>query len=196
MPVFPGDYICVGPLGGSYVAPLVPGAVGGKPVYTTTATPAKETPPGTIKNCGHYYDTVTNDYCEAIAMNFTITFNDLRAMNPQLDSDFTNLWANASYCVATVSGSTITPVPVTSSSTSNPATSTPVSTRATVAPPAPTQSGASKSCYEWYTAVEGDYCWLVYTKFGISFDQLKQWNPILDDSCSTMWPTYAYCVKA
>jgi hypothetical protein len=81
-------------------------------VYTTTATPAKETPPGTIKNCGHYYDTVSGDYCQMIAMNFSITFDQLRDMNPQLNSDCLNLWANASYCVATVRGSTLTPVSI------------------------------------------------------------------------------------
>lgn len=46
-----------------------------------------------------------------IAMN-SITFDILRDMNPQLDADCLNLWANASYCVATVRGSTLTPVSV------------------------------------------------------------------------------------
>ncbi|PVI07195.1 carbohydrate-binding module family 50 protein [Periconia macrospinosa] len=197
MPVFPGDYICVGPLGGSYVPPLIPGMSGGKPVYTTTAVPAKETPPGTVKNCGKYYDTVTDDYCEAIAMNFTITFDDLRAMNPQLDGNCTNLWANASYCVATVKGgSAATTVPITSTNKPTMTTSSSDHTRATIAPPAPTQTGAAPACYEWYTAVQGDSCWSIYTKFAITFDQLKKWNPILDDSCGSLWPDYAYCVQA
>jgi hypothetical protein len=85
-------------------------------VYTTTAIPALETPPGTISNCGHYYDVVAGDYCQMIAMNFSITFDVLRDMNPQLDADCTNLWANASYCVATVRGSTLTPLSVLSQS--------------------------------------------------------------------------------
>lgn len=68
--------------------------------------------------------------------------------------------------------------------------------KATAAPPAPTQSGASKACYQWYTAVAGDYCYLVYTKFGITFDRLGAWNIALDANCSNMWPDYAYCVKA
>ncbi|KAF1972801.1 hypothetical protein BU23DRAFT_466459, partial [Bimuria novae-zelandiae CBS 107.79] len=155
-----------------------------KPVYTTTALPAKETPPGTIKNCGHYYDVVSGDYCQMIAMNFSITFDVLRTMNPQLDADCLNLWANASYCVATVRGSTLTPL---SSSTT---------ARVTAAPPAPTQSEASKACYQWYTAVAGDYCYLIYTKFGITFEQLRAWNTVLDADCSNLWPDYAYCVKA
>jgi LysM repeat protein len=190
-PIFPGDYICIGPLGGAYVAPLVSGVAGGKPVYTTTASPAHETPPGTAENCGRYYDTVKDDYCQMIAMNFTLTFDDLRAMNPQINEECTNLWANASYCVATVQGSTAIPVPVTSATTFKP-TSLP----GTVAPSAPTQSGASAACYKWYTTVDGDYCYLVYTKFGISFDQLRQWNTVLDEACSNMWPGYAYCVEA
>jgi hypothetical protein len=62
-PVFPGDYFCVGPLGGAYVAPLVLGVAGGKPVYTTTVSAAHETPPGTDKNCGQCYDTFPSNYC-------------------------------------------------------------------------------------------------------------------------------------
>lgn len=84
----------------------------GKPVYTTTAIPAMQTPLGTMKNCGHYYDVVSGDYYQMIAMNFSITFDVLRTMNPQLGTNCTNLWANASYCVATVRGSTLTPVSV------------------------------------------------------------------------------------
>jgi len=211
--VLPGDYICIGPPGGSYVAELVPGATGGKPVYTTTALPAKETPPGTIANCGHYYDVVSGDYCQMIAMNFSVTFDVLRDMNPQLDADCLNLWANASYCVATVRGSTLTPITfsstsVPSASTTNPPPSSSVelsssvemsstaTAKVTAAPPAPTQSGASNACYQWYTAVSGDYCYLVYTKFGITFDQLRAWNTVLDENCSNMWPDYAYCVQA
>ncbi|KAF2732645.1 hypothetical protein EJ04DRAFT_496499 [Polyplosphaeria fusca] len=198
--IWPGDYICTGPPGGAYVAALVPGSTGGKPVYTTTATPAKETPPGTIKNCGHYYDTISGDYCQMIAMNFSITFDQLRTMNPQLDTDCLNLWANASYCVATVRGSTLTPITLSSTSMKPSSTSVkPSSTstaKVTAAPPAPTQSGASKACYEWYTAADGDYCYLVYTKFGITFDQLRAWNTALDSDCTNMWPGYAYCVKA
>ncbi|KAI4693341.1 uncharacterized protein J4E88_001712 [Alternaria novae-zelandiae] len=55
--VMPGDYVCIGPPGGAYVADLAPGGQGGPPLYTTTAVPAMETPPGTISNCGKYYDT-------------------------------------------------------------------------------------------------------------------------------------------
>lgn len=181
------------PPGGVYVAPLVPGAAEGQTVYTTTATPARETPPGTISNCGFYYNTVKDDFCGKIALNFSITFDQLRNMNPQLDSDCTNLWANASYCVATVKGDTITPVPITSMPS---ASSSSVPSRVTVAPPTQTQPGASSACYKWYTTVDGDYCYLVYSKFGIVFEQLRQWNPYLDEACSNMWPNYTYCVEA
>jgi hypothetical protein len=113
--VMPGDYICIGPPGGAYIADLAPGGQGGPPVYTTTAQPALQTPPGTVSNCGKYYDTVSGDARGAVAMNFSITFPQLREYNPQLDDDCTNLWANASYCVATVrSGSTNTRPPLTS----------------------------------------------------------------------------------
>lgn len=193
------------PPGGAYVPPATTAPVANPTVYTTTAIPALPTPPGTISNCGLYYNTQSGDYCNMIAMNFSITFDQLRAMNPQIDANCSNLWANASYCVAPVNGTTITPAPITSTTSTAssptgtllPPTTTTTTTKpaVTVAPPAPTQPGATSQCYEWYVAADGDYCYLVYTKFGITFDQLRAWNPYLDENCSNMWPGYAYCVK-
>lgn len=174
------------------------------------------TPPGTIPNCGLYYNTVLGDYCQMIAMNFSITFDQFRAMNPQVDSNCSNLWANTSYCVATVSGSpplttlptssptsktttttsTTKPPTTTSTSTSRTTTSSTTSRVSTVAAPAPTQSGASTACQQWYVAQSGDYCYLIYTNYGITFDQFRAWNPAIDAACSNLQPQYAYCVKA
>lgn len=200
-------------------------------MYTTTAHPALPTAPGTIPNCGLYYNTVLGDYCQMIAMNFSITFDQFRAMNPQVDSNCSNLWANTSYCVATVSGSpplttlptssatsktstttttkppttttsssktstSTTKPPTTSTSTSRTTTSSSTSRVSTVAAPAPTQSGASTACQQWYVAQSGDYCYLIYTNYGITFDQFRAWNPAIDASCSNLQPQYAYCVKA
>ncbi|GIJ85588.1 hypothetical protein Asppvi_004447 [Aspergillus pseudoviridinutans] len=195
-PVFPGDTICIGPPGGAYAPPPAPAPVSPNATYTTTAVPALGTPPGTVANCGLYYDTVTGDDCNMIAMKFSITFNQLRLMNPQINTDCTNLWANTSYCVALVSGTTVT---TTASSSVSP-TPTPSSTgtsptSTTLAPPAPTQPGATSSCYEWYVAASGDDCSKIDSQYGITFAQLRAWNPYLDSTCSNLWVDYAYCVN-
>lgn len=62
-------------------------------VYTTTATPVDPTPSGTIPNCGYYYAVQPGDYCNLISLNFSITFNQLVDMNPQLNSNCSNLLA-------------------------------------------------------------------------------------------------------
>jgi hypothetical protein len=40
---------------------------------------------------------------------------------------------------------------------------------ATATPLAPTPPRASKLCLEWCATIDRDYCYLVYTKLGISF---------------------------
>ncbi|KAH2165418.1 hypothetical protein KXW37_006451 [Aspergillus fumigatus] len=197
-PVFPGDTICIGPPGGAYAPPAAPIPVSPNATFTTTAVPAMGTPPGTVSNCGLYYDTVTGDDCNMIAMKYSITFSQLRLMNPQINADCTNLWANTSYCVALVSGTTVI---TTASSSATPTRSSssgstsPSPTSSTVAPPAPTQPGATSSCYEWYVAVPGDDCSKIDTQYGITFAQLRAWNLYLDSTCSNLWSDYAYCVK-
>ena len=100
--------------------PPAPTQLPSQPSYTTTAIPSLETPPGTVANCGLYHDTVVGEYCNMIAMNYSITFDQFKAMNPQINANCSNLWANASYCVALVSGTSTTTTSPTSPPTWTP----------------------------------------------------------------------------
>ncbi len=44
-------------------------------------------------------------------------------------------------------------------------------------------SGGGSTCKKSYTVVSGDYCYLIWTKFGITEAQLYSWNPTLDSAC-------------
>lgn len=44
-------------------------------------------------------------------------------------------------------------------------------------------SSTSGSCTQTYTAVSGDYCYLIWNEFGITEAQLYAWNPTLDAAC-------------
>lgn len=44
-------------------------------------------------------------------------------------------------------------------------------------------STSSGSCTESYTVVSGDYCYAIWTKYGITEAQLMSYNPSLDSSC-------------
>lgn len=173
------------PPGGSYTPPPTTVTVANPTVYSTTATPAAQTPPGTIANCGNYYTVQAGDECNTVALRFGITFQQLRAMNPSLDETCSNLYLDESYCVALVEGTTVTATPTTGEP---PTGATPVP------PPGPTQPGATTECKGWYTAVAGDYCYLITTNHGITFEQFRTWNPYLDENCSNLWPDYSYCV--
>jgi hypothetical protein len=49
-----------------------------RPLFSiATLSLAYETPLGTPKNCGRYYDTIMDDYYQVIAMNFITIFDDL-----------------------------------------------------------------------------------------------------------------------
>jgi len=60
-------------------------------IFTTTAKAPAATPSGTIANCGLYYTVQPNDYCNLVALNFSITFGQLIDYNPSLDSACSNL---------------------------------------------------------------------------------------------------------
>ncbi|KAL6228756.1 hypothetical protein BDW75DRAFT_250700 [Aspergillus navahoensis] len=64
----------------------------------------------------------------------------------------------------------------------------------TVAAPTATRTGTTELRYEWYVAASGDSCWLIYTSYGITFEQFRDWNAVIDEECSNIWPDYAYSV--
>ncbi|MCJ1415007.1 hypothetical protein MMC32_001337 [Xylographa parallela] len=73
--IMENETVCVAPAGGSYSPPAATPAY--PTVYSTTATPSEPTPPGTIANCGLYYGVQAGDYCNTVALNFSITLAEL-----------------------------------------------------------------------------------------------------------------------
>ncbi|RDW67396.1 uncharacterized protein DSM5745_09262 [Aspergillus mulundensis] len=177
--------------------------------FTTTASPSAPTATDTIANCGLYYTVQQGDICDDVTLRFSLTLAQLIAMNPSIDEECSNLLygehctvateglaymscgTGFDYCVAPVHGPvTSTAIPTTTTSDGGGTT-----TSTTVTAPTETRTGTTETCYEWYIAVAGDSCWLIYTKYGITFAQFRQWNAVIDDECSNLWPDYAYCVS-
>ncbi|RMZ76860.1 hypothetical protein DV738_g4695, partial [Chaetothyriales sp. CBS 135597] len=106
--------VCVGPPGGFFTpvhaSPAEPTA------YTSTASPSLPTQTGTTANCGKYHSVTLGEDCNTITLNHSITFSDLRAMNPSINAECSNLLWGFDYCVALVNGSAMppetTPTPV------------------------------------------------------------------------------------
>lgn len=174
-----GDVVCIGPPGGAYTPVLATPA--SSTVYTTTATPADPTPSGTVANCGLYYAVAEGDFCNTVALNFSITLDQLYAMNPALFTNCSNLLTGFDYCVATVA--------VTATTTAAVQTST------TVPAPSATVSGTTSTCYEWYVVESGDSCEKIDTLYGITFDYFRSLNTFVDAACDNIYPGYSYCVN-
>ncbi|TQV97383.1 LysM domain-containing protein [Cordyceps javanica] len=148
-------------------------------VYATTTVHAPgPIPSGTTKQCGRYYEVKTGDYCQLIALNNTITVTLFGSINPSINSGCTNLIPGFFYCVFPALGWN----------------DTKITTSSYVTPPAPTPSGSTSNCYEWHVVVSGDDCSKIGTEYGLTLDQLRQWNPQLKADCSNLLLDDAYCV--
>jgi chitinase len=133
---------------------------------STTASSASAT--ATSNTCTETYTVVNGDYCYAIETKFGITEAQLYAFNPTLDSNC-DLSIGQVLCVSESAPSTTSSTTIAStqaSTTSSSASSTPTA-----------------ACTEYYTVVSGDYCYAIYTKFGITLAQLDAFNPSLDSNC-------------
>jgi len=178
------------PPGGAYIPASTTVKVAQPSIYTTTATPADPTPSGTILNCGKYYKVQLGDYCNLLALNNSITFDQLIAMNPDLDSACSNLIAGLDYCVGLVNGTTAAPL----TSTKLPPSTTPTPTNGNgIATPTPTQAGMISTCNKFYLVVSGDGCYNIAAQNSITLNDFYAWNPAVNQ-CAALWPGYYVCV--
>ncbi|KAK9646497.1 hypothetical protein HCH54_005237 [Aspergillus fumigatus] len=178
-----GDNICVGLSGQTYTPTTIAGATATKTEQyaTTTTAPPGPTGYGTTKQCGSYYQATDGDTCEQISLAYSISASLFMAINPAIDEECSNLVPGLYYCVyPTVDWNATTNGTATTSTYATPPTSTP--------------TGTTPDCYEWHTIVSGDTCSLLQTEFGITFTQLRTWNPQIDESCSNLLLDVAYCV--
>ncbi|KAI1166824.1 hypothetical protein F5B18DRAFT_676807 [Nemania serpens] len=173
-----GQDICVSPPGGAVSLTTIPGA---QPTQTgiyasTTVAPPGPAASGTTRNCGKWYIVQPGDFCQLVALNSTIDLGLFLSINPSLDAKCSSLLAGVYYCVRPTADWNST------------ATST------VVDPPAPTPSGTTPDCCEWYVVQSGDYCRLIETNYDITMAQLQFWNPSLAADCSNLFLGEAFCI--
>ncbi|KAL8902634.1 MAG: hypothetical protein Q9207_004516 [Kuettlingeria erythrocarpa] len=95
-----GSQVCVSSPGRPYVTPTISLVA---PTIATTAAPAPtDVASGVNPRCGKYYHVVVGDYCNMIVIKFHITLDDFIFLNPSINSNCTNLFADESYCVQAV----------------------------------------------------------------------------------------------
>ena len=137
---------------------------------TIESAPAP-TPTGTTSQCYEWYVPQANDTCSTIEASFKITFAQFAEWNPNIDSDCYNLMTGVAYCVSGARTTTIENAP------------------------APTPTGTTSQCYEWYVPKAGDTCSTIEASFEITFAQFVQWNPNIDSDCYNLMTGVAYCVS-
>lgn len=140
------------------------------PIPTNAAT-------GTTRKCGKWYNVSTGEYCQVVAIRNYISLNLFTAINPSINSTCGNLLTGIAYCVFPTADWN----------------STAAST--TIAPPAPTPTGSTSQCYQWYVIQSGDGCYVIEQAYEITMAQLQAWNPSLRSDCGNLILGDAYCVS-
>ncbi|KAF7378494.1 hypothetical protein MSAN_00276800 [Mycena sanguinolenta] len=209
LPLFPT--ICISPHGG--FTSLGNGGGSAVPTATPTATvpPPGQTPPGTTANCGAWYFVEPGNFCQQVALNNSITLDDFITLNPEINANCTNLWAEYFYCVAAfppLSATSTIPM-VTSNATavgtllvmSLTTATTPLTTQdlpSATGMPAPTNIAAgtvANGCAWYYTMDAGFNCTWIESYFNISEADFNLYNYNPDPPCPNLNVGSAYCVQ-
>ncbi|KAJ6477835.1 hypothetical protein C8R47DRAFT_1139600 [Mycena vitilis] len=209
LPLYPT--ICISPHGGFTDI----GNDGGEAVPTATPTatvpPPGQTPPGTTADCGAWYFVEPGNFCQQVALNNSITLDDFITLNPEINANCTNLWAEYFYCVAAFPplSATATAPMVTSNDTvsgtllvmSLTTATTPLTTQnlpSVTGMPAPTHvaSGTvTNGCAWYYTMDAGFNCSWIESYFNITEADFNLYNYNPDPPCPNLNVGSAYCVQ-
>ncbi|KAK8103188.1 hypothetical protein PG984_016334 [Apiospora sp. TS-2023a] len=187
-----GHVICVSsPLG--YKMPSVTIDNPGGDTPTVPAALPSSTAPGSNANCGFWYTAKDGDYCSLISTANGISLEDFYFLNPVVDSNCTNLWANYSYCAKPVGSISDYPGYSGVSTDSDPVAPAPTiidaATLSTIAAPTysfttssslPLASGSLSGCYNEFQNTYGELSCMLFAKWmGVALRDFLRWNPSL-----------------
>lgn len=89
--------ICVSKPGEAYVSPVQTGVPSSSP--TGPVEVPDDIAQKTTKHCGRYHKAIVGDFCNQLIMKYSISLDDFRFLNPAINENCTNLFAEESYCV-------------------------------------------------------------------------------------------------
>ncbi len=149
----------------------------------------------TTQNCGKFYEVQLGDYCNLVCLKFNINLNDFLFLNPSVNVNCTNLFAEESYCVVPVGDLTSYPGYPGYVAPSNATTTFAWSDapKATWVPPdlnitdnTPLANGTRSDCWQFTDgsslqllingSIYSSTCQLIASTYGTSLDQLKNWS--------------------
>lgn len=101
---------------------------------------------------------------------------------------------NVTAVTTTTVGPSTSSLPVTSFTFTANTTITSSATSTYPTPPAPTRSGTTSECTDWYTIESGDGCDTIELAYSITLAELQAWNTYIDVACDNLWADTAVCV--
>ncbi|EGX53232.1 hypothetical protein AOL_s00006g493 [Orbilia oligospora ATCC 24927] len=203
---FIGQDICVSNPYGPFTIPSItdPGTSQISTASTVVPIPTSLAPDVNTR-CGRYYQVALGDNCNLVVQRNGISMEDFIFLNPMINSNCTNLWANYNYCILPVG--TITtysghPLSI-ETNTAPPTTfnwdSLTTTTEGPVATgsPMPLANGTRLDCAYYFGS--GEYsksCADAAAQYGVKQEDIEQWNQALTpgETCSFAIG-YQYCVS-
>ncbi|KAF2737440.1 hypothetical protein EJ04DRAFT_395349, partial [Polyplosphaeria fusca] len=197
-----GTQLCVSNPGAAYTPPNT--TIINPTTASTEAPIPTQTGKGSNSYCGEWHIAVSGEYCNILTYRYHISLPDFVFLNPSINENCTNLWANYAYCVHpvgdinTYSGrpgfSTHLPTPTNISNWTN----LPAATFTTPKPSTteiPLASGVRGDCARYFRGsdfpggINGtgwaiSACERVANAYGVSLDDLTNWNTGLNASAS------------
>ncbi|KAJ4319637.1 hypothetical protein N0V84_006273 [Fusarium piperis] len=193
--------ICLEPHDDEDYAPTTHPATTQVPVATPAPVPSNIAS-GTNKNCAQFYSVEIGDYCNQIIMKFSVLLEDFLFLNQGVNKECTNLYAKESYCVSPVGPINMYPGhpdyidPTTVVADVNfddlPKATFTAPAITDVATYLPRASGTRSDCYIFMDGKDLQFdmswgfsfsaCVELARVWGISLDELENWNPSLDTS--------------
>ncbi|KAK0736847.1 LysM domain-containing protein [Apiosordaria backusii] len=95
-----GTQLCISAPGEEFMPPGTTDLASITP--TTAASVPSNTAAGSNAYCGRWYSVQIGDYCNLLTLRFAISLQDFIFLNPMLNENCTNLFAEESYCVQPV----------------------------------------------------------------------------------------------
>ncbi|KAF2261302.1 hypothetical protein CC78DRAFT_522009 [Lojkania enalia] len=208
-----GTQICLSNPGTVYTTPSTTII---NPTTATTAAPVPEkTGEGSNPRCGEWHVATEGEYCNILTYKYHISLPDFIFLNPSINENCTNLWADYAYCVQpvgdinTYSGrpgfSTMLPTPITTLDWN----SLPDATYTTPPPsttPPPLANGVRGDCTRYFLGSDFpdglelaigsiSACQRAVNAYGINLDDLQNWNVGLNASAPdcAFQPDVRYC---
>ncbi|OBT52616.1 hypothetical protein VE04_06030 [Pseudogymnoascus sp. 24MN13] len=170
-------------------------------VQPTTATTPAPIPTDvadlTSTYCGKYYMAVTGDYCNLIVLRFSLSMPDFFFLNPAINVNCTNVFADESYCVQPVGDINTYPGkagashPVPGVQTTIPFSALPdvtptTTTGGSISTPSPIATGTRRDCNDYFLGDSfpslppgtsyNSACEFAAAVYGVELTAFQTWN--------------------